>query len=237
MSQIRNDPTKVVSGKHIIFTHFPKDRHLDVCLRTRMTRTPGRRQDALAKQYLEQKSLEVTESSARRANLETITDTQSWYKIFSLRGFQSYPCRTKNFSGDGKEFKKVSRAVVGILANLVKIFHGIIELRRPRSETKGIAERVARRVQEGTSAVLLQSGLEEKCGADSLRNAIALCEMSKASWQPGKSHLKEDSENQTKCPIFLLAQWLNVIRFLQETSRGSSNLARKFCQGYSSDMH
>ena len=134
-------PTKVVSGKHIIFTHFPRDRHFDVCLRTRMTRTPGRRQDALEKQYLEQKSLEVTESSARRANLETITDTQSWYKIFSLRGFQSYPCRTKNFSGDGKEFKKVFRAVVGILANHVLIFHGIIELRRPRSETKGIAER------------------------------------------------------------------------------------------------
>ena len=37
-----------------------------------------------------------------------------------------------------------------------------------RSETKGIAERVERRIKEGTSAVLLQSSLDEKWGADSM---------------------------------------------------------------------
>ena len=37
-----------------------------------------------------------------------------------------------------------------------------------RSETYGIAERVVRRVKEGTSAVLLQSGLNESWWADSL---------------------------------------------------------------------
>ena len=36
-----------------------------------------------------------------------------------------------------------------------------------RSETNGIAERAVRRVKEGTSAVLLQSGLDEKWLADS----------------------------------------------------------------------
>ena len=36
-----------------------------------------------------------------------------------------------------------------------------------RSETNGIAERSVRRVKEGTSAVLLQSGLDEKWWADS----------------------------------------------------------------------
>ena len=36
-----------------------------------------------------------------------------------------------------------------------------------RSETSGIAERAVRRVREGTSAVLLQSGLDEKWWADS----------------------------------------------------------------------
>ena len=34
---------KVVSGKHSIFTHFPKDRHCDICLRTKITRAPCRR--------------------------------------------------------------------------------------------------------------------------------------------------------------------------------------------------
>ena len=37
-----------------------------------------------------------------------------------------------------------------------------------RSEKNGIAERAVRRVKEGTSAVLLQSGLDEKWWADSM---------------------------------------------------------------------
>ena len=37
-----------------------------------------------------------------------------------------------------------------------------------RSETNGIAERAVRRVKEGTSAVFLQSGLNESWWADSM---------------------------------------------------------------------
>ena len=36
------------------------------------------------------------------------------------------------------------------------------------SETNGTAERAARRIKEGTSAVLLRSGLDEKWWADSV---------------------------------------------------------------------
>ena len=34
---------KVVSGKHSMFTHFPKDRNCDICSRTKITRAPCRR--------------------------------------------------------------------------------------------------------------------------------------------------------------------------------------------------
>ena len=34
---------KVVPGKHSIFTHFPKDRNCDTCLRTEITRASCRR--------------------------------------------------------------------------------------------------------------------------------------------------------------------------------------------------
>ena len=54
---------------------------------------------------------------------------------------------------------------------LVKIFHGIIARHyytTPIGETNGIAERAVRRVKEGTSAVLLQSGLNESWWADSM---------------------------------------------------------------------
>ena len=43
-----------------------------------------------------------------------------------------------------------------------------------RSETNGIAERAVRRVKEGTSAFLLQSGLNESWWADSMECYIDL---------------------------------------------------------------
>ena len=51
----------------------------------------------------------------------------------------------------------------------MKTYHGNIELQHThRSETNGIAERAVRRIKEGTSAALLQSGLDGKWWADSL---------------------------------------------------------------------
>ena len=51
----------------------------------------------------------------------------------------------------------------------MKIFSGIIVRRTPhRSETNGTAEKAVLRVEEGASAVLLQSGLDEKWWADSM---------------------------------------------------------------------
>ena len=53
--------------------------------------------------------------------------------------------------------------------NVVKNYLGIIvRQRHKKSETNGIAERTVRRVKEGISAVLLQSGLDEKWWADSM---------------------------------------------------------------------
>ena len=58
-----------------------------------------------------------------------------------------------------------------------------------RSETNGIADRAVRRAKEGTSAVLLQSGLNESCWADSmecytyLRNVTDLLSDGKTSYE------------------------------------------------------
>ena len=58
-----------------------------------------------------------------------------------------------------------------------------------RSETNGIAERAVRRVKEGTSAVLLQSGLDNEQWADSsecytyLRNAQDLLSAGKTPYE------------------------------------------------------
>ena len=69
-----------------------------------------------------------------------------------------------------------------------------------RSETNGIAERAVRRVKEGTSAVLLQSGLNESWWADSmecytyLRNVTDLL-------SDGKTHYERRFGQSFKGPI------------------------------------
>ena len=57
--------------------------------------------------------------------------------------------------------------------------------------------------KEGTSAVLLHSGLDENGGLI-LRNATAVCEMLKTSWQTGKHLVKGDSENHLGAQSFSL---------------------------------
>ena len=39
---------KVVSGKHSIYTNFPKDRNCDICKRTKITRAPCRKRTGAA---------------------------------------------------------------------------------------------------------------------------------------------------------------------------------------------
>ena len=79
-----------------------------------------------------------------------------------------------------------------------------------RSETNGIAERAVRRVKEGTSAVLLQSGLDEKWSADSmecytyLRNVTDLLSDGKAPYERrfGVDHYPIPAKDQSRIHQF-----------------------------------
>ena len=66
--------------------------------------------------------------------------------------------------------KSFTMTITWNLAKPVKIFPGII-VRRHHTDRKthGIAERAVRRVQEGTSAVLWQSGVDENWSADCMK--------------------------------------------------------------------
>ena len=86
---------------------------------------------------------------------------------------QSYPCKTKNFQETQKSLQKSlepDRNPKVIYTDNSLEFGQVCEdlswnhcTSTPhRSETNGIAERAVRRIEEGTSAVLLQSGLDEK---------------------------------------------------------------------------
>ena len=72
-----------------------------------------------------------------------------------------------------------------------------------RSETNGFAERAVRRIKEGTSAVLLQSGLDENWWADSMECYTYLRNIQDL-WSDGKTHTRDVLENHLNGPIIPL---------------------------------
>ena len=103
---------------------------------------------------------------------------QSWCRILPLNGSRRIRAKTK-LHKKPREACKSSWNPRGILksftltipwnsAKLVKISWNHCTSTPHRSETNGIAERAVRRVKDGTSAVLLQSGLNENWWADSM---------------------------------------------------------------------
>ena len=106
---------------------------------------------------------------------------------------QPYPCKTKT-SQDGEKFVEIlgpahKPKIVHTdhsleFGNHVKIYHGIIgpqDLIDPRQN--GIPEREVRRVKEGTSSVLLQSGLDERWWSGSME---CWCFSAKRPRPPGR---------------------------------------------------
>ena len=98
-------------------------------------------------------------------NLRTIFDTLSWYKTWLHNGYNPTHVTRKLL----RKHKRACRSswsqpltIRWNLAKLVKICRGIII--RPHLNE----QRQVRRIEEGTSAVLLQSGLDEKWWADSM---------------------------------------------------------------------
>ena len=91
--ELSSEPrAKVVSGKHIIYTHFPKDRNCEICQRTKITRAPYRRH---------------TGGSVLRAEIFGDLITAD-HKVLSENCVNiTIPVQSKNFSGNGKERAKV----------------------------------------------------------------------------------------------------------------------------------
>ena len=99
---------------------------------------------------------------------------------------QSYPCKTKTSQETKRNLQKFlepdRKPKVIYTDNSLEFGKACEDLSWKlctstphRSETNGIAERAVRRVKEGTSAVLLQPGLNESWWADSW-NVTLICE-------------------------------------------------------------
>ena len=183
------DPMRSVDlGKHSINTHFPKDRNCEICQRTKITRAPCRRRNGGAVPRAEIFGDLITadhkvliQGCASRNNHRYAVVVQD----LATQWIQSYPRTTKTSQETQKSLQKFlepNRKPKVIYTDNSLEFGKACEdvswnhcTSTPhRSETNGIAERAVRRVKEGTSAVLLQSGLDEKWCADSMECCTCL---------------------------------------------------------------
>ena len=169
------------SGKHSVYTHFPKDPNCDICLRTKITRDPCRRRGGTVVPKAEQFGDLITadykiiseESESRYNHRDALVVLD-----LATQWLDSYPCQTKTSQETQKsqmKFLEPTRKPKVIysdssldLASLARNYFWII-VRQHHTDLKQLRlQRAVRRVKEGTSAVLLQSGLYENCWADSI---------------------------------------------------------------------
>ena len=225
------EPTRSVDlGKHSVYTHFPKDRNCEICQRTKITRAPCRRRIGRVVPRAENFGDLITadhkvlsEGCESRNNHRYAVVVQD----LATQWIQSYPCKTKTSQETQRSLQKFlepnRKPKVIYTDNSLEFGKACEDLSwnhctstPHRSETNGIAERAVRRVKEGTSAVLLQSGLDENWWADSmecytyLRNIQDLLSDGKTPYE------RRFGEPFSKDQSFRLVHWLSITLYLCE---------------------
>ena len=161
---------------------FPKDRNCEICKRTKITRAPCRRRNGEAVLRAEKfGDLITADHKVLSENCESRNNHRYAVVVQDLatQWIQAYPCKTKTSQETQRSLQKFlepdRNPKVIYTDNSLEFGKACEDLSwnhctstPHRSETNGIAERAVRRVKERTSAVLLQSGLNESWWADSL---------------------------------------------------------------------
>ena len=169
-------------GKHNVHTHFPKDRNCEICKRTKITRAPCRRRKGEAVPRADNfGDLITADHKVPSDNCESRNNHRYAVVVQDLatQWIQAYPCKNKTSQETQRSLQKFlepeRKPKVIYTDNSLEFGKACEDLSwnhctstPHRSETNGIAERAVRRVKEGTSAVLLQSGLNESWRADSM---------------------------------------------------------------------
>ena len=228
-------------GKHSVHTHFPKDRHCEICQRTKITRARCRRRNGEAVPRAENfwwfDYSRSPKFSVKVVNLETIIDMQSWCKTWLLNGFSRIRAKQKllrNHKEACKSFwsrmgslKSFTLTIPWNLAKLVKIFPGII-VRRHHTDRKPMG------LLKQQCAEWRKVRLQYCCNQVWMENdgqipwkVFPICQTFKISCLKGKLHTKGVLENHLKDQSSRLVHWLNITLFLRKTSQESINLERK----------
>ena len=207
-------------GKHSVHTHFPKDRNCEIFQRTKITRAPCSRRNGGAVPRAENFcDLITADHEVLSENCESRNNHRKAIVVQDLatQWIQAYPCKNKTSQETQRSLQKFlepeRKPKVIYTDNSLECGKACEDLSwnhctstPHRSETIGIAERAVRRVKEGTSAVLLQSGLDEKWSADSW-NGTAICETSQICCLMGRRPMKDAfwaTSERTYCSIWFI---------------------------------
>ena len=236
-------------GKHSVKTHFSKDRNCEICKRTKITRALCRRHIGGAVLRVENfGDLITADHKVLSDNCESRNNHRYAVVVQDLatQWIQAYPCKNKTSQETQRSLQKFlepeRKPKVIYTDNSLEFGKACEDLSwnhctstPHRSETNGIAERAVRRVKEGTSAVLLQSGLNESWWADSmecytyLRNVTDLL-------SDGKTSNERRFGQLFKGPIIPFGSLVEYHpKTLRRISPESINLERKFYLDCSSD--
>ena len=97
-------------GKHSVYTHFTKDRNCEICQRTKITRSPCRRRIGGAVPRAENFG-DVITANHKVLSKDCESRNNHRYAVvvhdLATQWIQSYPCKTKNFTGNSKKLAKV----------------------------------------------------------------------------------------------------------------------------------
>ena len=206
-------------GKHSVYTHFPKDRNCEICKRTKITRAPCRRRYGEAVLRAENfGDLMTADHKVLSDNCESRNNHRYAVVVQDLatQWIKAYPCKTKTSQETQRSLQKFlepeRNPEVIFTDNSLEFGKAFEELSwnhctstPHRSETNGIAGRAVRRVKEGTSAAMLQSGLIESWWADTL-----ICETSQIYYLMGRRPMKDVLGNHLKDLLFHLVHWLSI---------------------------
>ena len=116
------------SGKHSVYTHFPKDPNCDICLKTKITRASGRRRTGTVVPRAEHFGDLITadhtilseESESRNSHRYGVV-----VQDLATQWIQSYLCKKKKFPGDPEEPNEVPGAHEETKSHLHRQLHGI----------------------------------------------------------------------------------------------------------------
>ena len=176
-------------GKHSVYTHFPKERNCEICQRTKITRAPCRRRIGGAVLRADNfGDLIIADHKVLSEGCESRNNHRHAVVVQDLatQWIQSCPCKTKTSQETQRSLQKLTipwKACEDLSWNhCTSTPH--------RSETNGSAERAVRRVKEGTSAVLLHSGMDENWRADSME-CFPIWETFKISCLMGNLHTRD----------------------------------------------